>query len=388
MTSYIPYGSQNINQQDIDAVVQVLHSDWLTQGKATDLFEQAVADYCGVKYAIAVSSATAALHIACLAIGLGNQDYLWTSPNTFVASANCGLYCGAKVDFVDIDPQTYNLSIDELTHKLNRADRQGCLPKVLVPVHFGGQSCEMQKISALSQQYGFQVIEDASHAIGGRYRGKAIGCCEFSDLAVFSFHPVKIITTGEGGMVLTNREDLYEKLIRLRSHGITRNPDLMQGESHGAWYYQQLELGFNYRMTDIQAALGVSQMQRLGEFISKRRYLAQRYNHLLKDLPITLPYQHPDTESSWHLYVIHLHLHKISKTHRQVFEELRQAGIGVNLHYIPVHTQPYYQNLGFKWGDFPSSEGYYKSAISIPLYYGLSDRDQELVIASLKEALC
>lgn len=304
MTSYIPYGRQNINQQDIDAVVQVLHSDWLTQGKATDLFEQAVADYCGVKYAIAVSSATAALHIACLAIGLGNQDYLWTSPNTFVASANCGLYCGAKVDFVDIDPHTYNLSIDELTHKLNRADRQGCLPKVLVPVHFGGQSCEMQKISALSQQYGFQVIEDASHAIGGRYRGKAIGCCEFSDLAVFSFHPVKIITTGEGGMVLTNREDLYEKLIRLRSHGITRNPDLMQGEPHGAWYYQQLELGFNYRMTDIQAALGVSQMQRLGEFISKRRYLAQRYNHLLKDLPITLPYQHPDIESSWHLYVI------------------------------------------------------------------------------------
>ncbi|MFN5565892.1 MAG: UDP-4-amino-4,6-dideoxy-N-acetyl-beta-L-altrosamine transaminase [Pseudanabaena sp.] len=387
MTSYIPYGRQNINQQDIDAVVQVLHSDWLTQGKATDLFEQAVADYCGVKYAIAVSSATAALHIACLAIGLGNQDYLWTSPNTFVASANCGLYCGAKVDFVDIYPHNYNLSIEELNHKLNRADRQGCLPKVLVPVHFGGQSCEMQKISALSQQYGFQVIEDASHAIGGRYRGKAIGCCEFSDLAVFSFHPVKIITTGEGGMVLTNREDLYEKLIRLRSHGITRNPDLMQGEPHGAWYYQQLELGFNYRMTDIQAALGVSQMQRLGEFISKRRYLAQRYNHLLKDLPITLPYQHPDIESSWHLYVIHLHLDKISKTHRQVFEELRQAGIGVNLHYIPVHTQPYYQNIGFKWGDFPESETYYASAISIPLYYGLSKENQNRVVDNLRKIL-
>jgi UDP-4-amino-4,6-dideoxy-N-acetyl-beta-L-altrosamine transaminase len=387
MTSYIPYGRQDINQQDIDAVVEILHSEWLTQGKATDLFEQAVADYCGVKYAIAVSSATAALHIACLAIGLDNQDYLWTSPNTFVASANCGLYCGAKVDFVDIDPDTYNLSIDELTHKLNRADRQGCLPKVLVPVHFGGQSCEMQKISALSQQYGFQVIEDASHAIGGRYQGNAIGCCEFSDLAVFSFHPVKIITTGEGGMVLTSREDLYEKLIRLRSHGITRNPELMQGKSHGAWYYQQLELGFNYRMTDIQAALGASQMQRLEEFVSRRRYLAQRYNHLLKDLPLTLPYQHPDTESSWHLYVIRLHLDKISQTHRQVFEELRQANIGVNLHYIPVHTQPYYQNLGFKWGDFPRAEGYYKSAISIPLYYGLSDREQDLVIDGLKGAL-
>ena len=389
MTSYIPYGRQDISQQDIDAVVEVLHSDWLTQGKAINHFEQAVADYCGVKYAIAVSSATAALHIACLAIGLGEQDYLWTSPNTFVASANCGLYCGAKVDFVDIDPFTYNLSIDELTQKLNvnGADQQGCLPKVLVPVHFAGQSCDMEKIAALSQQYGFHILEDASHAIGGKYQGKAIGCCEFSDLAVFSFHPVKIITTGEGGMVLTNREDLYEKLIRLRSHGITRNPDLMQAGSHGAWYYQQLELGFNYRMTDLQAALGVSQMKRLDEFVARRQFLAERYNNLLKDLPITLPDQHPDTESSWHLYVICLHLDKISKTHRQVFDDLRQVGIGVNLHYIPVHTQPYYQNLGFKWGDFPRAEGYYKNAISIPLYYGLSDQEQDLVIAGLQEIL-
>ena len=387
MTSYIPYGRQDINQQDIDAVVEILHSDWLTQGKAVERFEQTVADYCGVKYAIAVSSATAAFHIACLAIGLGKQDHLWTSPNTFVASANCGLYCGAKVDFVDIDPHTYNLSIDELTHKLNGAEQQGRLPKVLVPVHFAGQSCEMQKISALSQQYGFQVLEDASHAIGGKYQGKAIGCCEFSDLAVFSFHPVKIITTGEGGMVLTNRDDLYEKLIRLRSHGITRNPDLMQGESHGAWYYQQLELGFNYRMTDIQAALGLSQMKRLDEFIARRQFLAQRYNHLLKDLPITLPYQHPDTESSWHLYVIRLHLDKIHKTHRQVFEELRQVGIGVNLHYIPVHTQPYYQSIGFRWGDFPKSETYYASAISIPLYYGLNKENQNRVVDNLRKSL-
>jgi len=387
MTAYIPYGRQDINQQDIDAVVAVLHSDWLTQGKAIDLFEQTVADYCGVKYAIAVSSATAALHIACLAIDLGDRDYLWTSPNTFVASANCGLYCGAKVDFVDIDPHTYNLSVDELAQKLDNAASQGNLPKVLVPVHFAGQSCEMDKIAALSQKYGFYVLEDASHAIGGKYQGKAIGCCAYSDLAVFSFHPVKIITTGEGGMVLTNREDLYEKLIRLRSHGITRNPDLMQGESHGAWYYQQLELGFNYRMTDIQAALGVSQMQRLDEFIARRRFLAQRYHHLLKDLPITLPYQHPDTESSWHLYVIRLHLDKISKTHRQVFEELRQANIGVNLHYIPVHTQPYYQNIGFKWGDFPEAENYYQNAISIPLYYGLTLQDQERVINSLSKVL-
>ena len=385
--SFIPYGRQNINQHDIDAVLDVLQSDWLTQGPAINRFEQAVADYCGVKYAIALSSATAALHIACLALDLGDQDWLWTSPNTFVASANCGLYCGAKVDFVDIDPHTYNLSIEKLEQKLAKAAQTGCLPKVLVPVHFAGQSCEMDKIAALSQQYGFKVIEDASHAIGGKYQGKGIGSCEFSDLVVFSFHPVKIITTGEGGMVLTNRQDLYEKLIRLRSHGITRNPDLMQGESHGDWYYQQLELGFNYRMTDIQAALGASQMQRLDEFVNRRRFLAQLYNHLLQDLPITLPYQHSDAESSWHLYVILLHLDKINKTHRQVFKELRQANIGVNLHYIPVHTHPYYQNIGFKWGDFPRSEIYYASAISIPLYYGLSKEDQNRVADILREIL-
>lgn len=387
MNSHIPYGRQDINAADIQSVIEVLQSDWLTQGSAVNRFEQAVADYCGVKYAIAVSSATAALHIACLAIDLGKQDYLWTSPNTFVASANCGLYCGANVDFVDIDPRTYNLSVDLLKQKLYEASQLACLPKVLVPVHFAGQSCEMDKIAALSQQYGFKVIEDASHAIGGKYQGKAIGCCEFSDLAVFSFHPVKIITTGEGGMVLTNREDLYEKLIRLRSHGITRDPEFMQGESHGAWYYQQLELGFNYRMTDIQAALGVSQMQRLDEFVTRRRFLAQRYDHLLQDLPLTLPWQHPETNSSWHLYVIRLNLGKINKTHRQLFERLRQAGIGVNLHYIPVHTQPYYQNLGFKQGDFLEAEKYYQEAISIPMYYGLTEREQEQVITILREAL-
>ena len=387
MSSYIPYGRQDIDQADIQVVLEVLQSDWLTQGPAINRFEQAVADYCGVKYAVAVSNATAALHIACLAVGLVDQDWLWTTPNTFVASANCGLYCGAKVDFVDINPHTYNLSIDELERKLANASKQGSLPKVLIPVHFAGQSCEMDKIRALSQQYGFKVIEDASHAIGGKYQDKRIGCCEFSDLAVFSFHPVKIITTGEGGMVLTNRKDLYEKLIRLRSHGITRDSSLMQGESHGAWYYQQLELGFNYRMTDIQAALGASQMQRLEEFVSRRRFLAQRYNQLLQNLPLTLPHQHPDSESSWHLYVIRLHLDKIHKTHRQVFEELRQAGIGVNLHYIPVHTQPYYQNIGFKWGDFPKSETYYAEAISIPLYYGLSKEDQNRVVDKLREIL-
>ncbi|MDZ7963378.1 MAG: UDP-4-amino-4,6-dideoxy-N-acetyl-beta-L-altrosamine transaminase [Nostoc sp. DedSLP03] len=387
MSGYIPYGRQDINQEDIDAVIEVLHSDWITQGPVIERFEQAVANYCGAKYAVAVSSATAALHIACLAADLGQGDLLWTSPNTFVASANCGLYCNAKVDFIDIDLNTYNLSVDELESKLAKAEYQGCLPKVLIPVHFAGQSCEMEKIAALSQQYGFKIIEDASHAIGGTYQRQSVGSCQFSDMTVFSFHPVKIITTGEGGMVLTNQEELYQILIRLRSHGITRNPDFMQGQSHGSWYYQQLELGFNYRITDIQAALGVSQMQRLDEFVERRWFLANRYNQLLQDLPLMLPWQHPDTYSSWHLYVIRLKLDKINKTHRQVFEELRSAGIGVSLHYIPVHIQPYYQNFGFKLGDFPQVEKYYKEAISIPIYYGLDEESQDRVVASLKERL-
>ncbi|HIK28606.1 MAG: UDP-4-amino-4,6-dideoxy-N-acetyl-beta-L-altrosamine transaminase [Oscillatoriaceae bacterium SKW80] len=387
MNNFIPYGRQNINQQDIDAVVEILRSDWLTQGPAIERFEQVVADYCGVKYAVAVSSATAALHLACLALGLGAGDILWTSPNTFVASANCGLYCGAEVDFVDIDSRTYNLSIEALESKLIQAEKVGKLPKVVVPVHLAGQSCQMDKIAALSEKYGFAVLEDASHAIGAKYQGSPVGNCQFSDMAVFSFHPVKIITTGEGGMVVTNRSDLYEKLIRLRTHGITRNPDLMQGESHGLWYYQQLELGFNYRMTDIQAALGASQMQRLDEFVSRRRFLAARYNELLQDLPLVLPWQHPDTESSWHLYIIRLKLDKIAKTHRQVFEDLRQAGIGVNLHYIPVHTQPYYQKLGFGWGDFSEAEKYYQEAISLPMYYGLSEENQDRVVAVLRNIL-
>ncbi|WP_335038497.1 UDP-4-amino-4,6-dideoxy-N-acetyl-beta-L-altrosamine transaminase [Nostoc sp.] len=387
MSDYIPYGRQDINQEDIDAVIEVLRSDWITQGPAIERFEQAVANYCGAKYAVAVSNATAALHIACLAASLGQGDILWTSPNTFVASANCGLYCGAKVDFVDINPNTYNLSVDELESKLAEAEKQGCLPKILIPVHFAGQSCEMEQIAALSQRYGFKIIEDASHAIGGSYQGQPIGSCQFSDMAVFSFHPVKIITTGEGGMMLTNQEELYQRLIRLRSHGITRNPDLMQGECHGSWYYQQLELGFNYRMTDIQAALGSSQLQRLDKFVERRRLIAQRYNQLLQDLSLMLPWQHPDSESSWHLYVIRLKLDKINKTHRQIFEELRSTGVGVNLHYIPVHTQPYYQKLGFQLGDFPQVEQYYEEAITIPLYYGLNEESQDKVVISLRESL-
>lgn len=387
MTDYIPYGRHDISQEDIDAVITVLNSDWITQGPAIERFEQAVANYCGAKYAVAVSSATAALHISCLAAGLGQQDVLWTSPNTFVASANCGLYCGAKVDFVDIDSNTYNLNVDELERKLIEAEKQGYLPQVLVTVHFAGQSCEMDKIAVLSQKYGFKIIEDASHAIGGSYQKQAIGSCLFSDMTVFSFHPVKIITTGEGGMVLTNQEELYQKLIRLRSHGITRNPDLMQGESHGSWYYQQLELGFNYRMTDIQAALGASQMQRLDKFVERRWFLANRYNQLLQDLPLILPWQDPDTKSSWHLYVIRLKLNKIDKTRQQVFEELRQEKIGVNVHYIPIHTQPYYRQLGFSWGDFPEVEKYYQEAISLPLYYSLTHEDQDRVVTTLQRIL-
>jgi UDP-4-amino-4,6-dideoxy-N-acetyl-beta-L-altrosamine transaminase len=387
MSNYIPYGKQDINQADIDAVVEVLRSDYLTQGPAIDRFERVVADYCEVKYAVAVASATAGLHIACLSAGLGSGDILWTVPNTFVASANCGLYCGAEIDFVDIDSKTYNLSIPALSDKLALAAKCGKLPKILIPVHFAGQSCDMEAVAKLSQQYGFKVIEDAAHGIGGRYQDRPIGCCEFSDLTVFSFHPVKIVTTAEGGMVLTNREDVYEQLIRLRSHGITRDPRFMQGESDGPWYYQQLELGYHYRMTDLQAALGTSQIDRLDSFVNRRRELVERYNVELKNLPLTTPYQHPDTYPSWHLYVIRLQLDRIDRSHREVFEALRQAGIGVNVHYIPVHTQPYYQALGFKWGQLPESEQYYREAISLPLYSGLTDEQQDRVIATLREIL-
>lgn len=382
----IPYGRQNINNEDIDAVVAVLRSNWITQGPTIERFERAVADYCGAKYAVAVSSGTAALHIACLAAGLGADDILWTSPNTFVASANCALYCRARPDFVDIDPSTLNMSVEALSAKLTVTTEER-LPKIVIPVHFAGQSCDMEKIHSLSKEYGFMVIEDACHALGGSYKGRKIGSCEFSDMAVFSFHPVKSITTGEGGMILTNNDELHQKLIRLRTHGITRNPDYMQGESHEPWYYQQIELGFNYRMTDIQAALGISQLKRLDEFVAYRHCLASRYGEALKDIPLTLPRQHTDTYSAHHLYVVRLKVDKISKTHRQVFEELRGAGIQVNLHYIPVHTQPYYRKLGFNRGDFPEAERYYGEAISLPIYFGLSEEDQNYVISTLRGIL-
>jgi len=381
---YIPYGRQDISPADIEAVIAVLKSDWLTQGPQINAFETALAQYCGAKYAVAVSSATAALHLACLAAGLGSGDTLWTSPITFVASANCGLYCGAKVDFVDIDPHTYNLSVSALEQKLAIAAQRGTLPKVLIPVHLAGQSCEMAPIAALAQRYGITVIEDASHGIGGQYQGNPIGNCQYSTMTVFSFHPVKIMTTGEGGAILTNEPEIYQRLLRLRTHGITRDPQQMIGHSHGPWYYQQLDLGYNYRLSDLHAALGCSQLQRLGEFVAKRQFLAQRYNQFLGDLPLTLPAQHGDTASSWHLYIIRLKLDQIGCSHREVFEALRAAGIGVNLHYIPVHTQPYYQQLGFRWGEFPAAEAYYREAISLPLYYGLTVEQQDYIIQVLR----
>ena len=322
-----------------------------------------------------------------MAAGLNSGDLFWTSPNTFVASSNCGLYCGANVDFVDIDPQTYNMSTSALQNKLIKAEKEGKLPKLIIPVHFSGQSCCIDKIFELSQKYNFSVIEDASHSIGSSYLGEKTGSCKFSDMTVFSFHPVKIITTGEGGMILTDKDDLYQKLIRLRTHGITKNPELMVNNTNAPWYYEQIELGFNYRITDIQAALGLSQMKKLDEFVKRRHFLADRYNKTLNDLPLVLPYQQPEGYSSYHLYVVCLKLDELTKTHRQIFEELRNEGIGVNLHYIPVHTQPYYKNLGFKDGDFPEAEKYYGKAITLPLYYALTEDDQDYVVGKLKKVL-
>lgn len=387
MKRFIPYGRQAIDANDVQAVIAVLESDWLTQGPAVARFEQSVADYCGAAHAVAVNSATSALHLACRAVGLGPGDWLWTSPNTFVASANCALYCGAQVDFVDIDPLTYNLCPTALERKLEVAERAGRLPKVVVPVHFAGQPCDMAAIAALSRRFGFFVIEDASHAIGARYRQTTTGGCNYSDLTVFSFHPVKIVTTGEGGMVLTNRGELAETLERLRSHGITRDPRSMVGESQGPWYYEQIELGYNYRMTELQAALGGSQMARLDEFVERRRQLARRYCELLEGLPLQVPQQAGEVDPAWHLFVVRLDLHHIRRSRREVFESLRAAGIGVNVHYIPVHTQPYYRALGFRAGDFPEAEQYYREAISLPLFPALADAEQGLVVGTLKEAM-
>ena len=383
----IPYGRQEITQADIDAVVETLLSDFITQGPAVPRFEKALADYCGASHTIAVNSATSALHIACLALGVGEGDWLWTSPNTFVASANCGLYCGAKVDFVDIDPKTYNMSSALLKQKLEQAEKEGILPKVVVPVHFAGQSCDMQEIYKLGQQYGFKIIEDASHAIGGRYLGKPIGNCQYSDITVFSFHPVKIITTAEGGVATTNDGELAIKLQRIRSHGITRDPDSMTELSEGSWYYQQIELGFNYRMTDIQAALGYSQLQRLDQYIGRRHEIKKQYDLMLEDLPLILPWQHPDTYSALHLYPVQVDARYTSKTRKEVFERMRSAGIGVNVHYIPVHRQPFYNKFGFKKGDFPNAETYYSQAISLPMYPLMTGSQQLYVVNTLEKVI-
>jgi UDP-4-amino-4,6-dideoxy-N-acetyl-beta-L-altrosamine transaminase len=384
----IPYGRQDINQNDIDEVIAVLRSDFLTQGSVVPAFENAIAKYCGASYAVAVNSATSALHVACLALGVDKNDLVWTSAITFVASANCALYCGAEVDFVDVDQQTYNINIDKLNEKLVDAKESGKLPKVLVAVHLCGQPCDMESIHFLSQKYGFKVIEDASHAIGGRYKRESIGNCHYSDITVFSFHPVKIITTGEGGMAVTNQAALAKRMVSFRSHGITSaNADMHPRPEAEIWNYQQIDLGFNYRMTDIQAALGLSQLERLDEFVIKRHDIAKRYDELLATFPIIKPWQHHDSFSAYHLYVIRLQLNLISKTHKQVYDALREAGILVNLHYIPVYRQPYYEKFGFKSGYCPQAESYYSEVISIPIYVGMTIEQQDRVVAALADAL-
>lgn len=383
----IPYGRQHITEADIDAVVEVLQSDFLTQGPMVPKFEQAVASYCGVDYAVAFNSATSALHIACMALELGPGDLLWTSPITFVASANCGLYCGAKVDFVDIAPLSYNLCPLALERKLENAEKEGRLPKIVVAVHLCGQPCDMVAISKLAQRYGFKIIEDASHAIGGRLRGEAIGNCRYSDVTVFSFHPVKIITSAEGGMALTRDAELARKITLLRSHGITRDPTQMTCVSEGPWFYQQIELGFNYRLTDLQAALGLSQMDRVDQYVAQRNHLANRYDELLSAMPVTTPWQSPDSYSSRHLYVIRIQLEKVKKSQREIFEILRASGIEVNLHYIPVYRHPYYERMGFIASDFPESQQYYAEAVSLPMYATLNESQQDRVVAALASTL-
>ena len=381
------YGKQSISKEDIRAVEEVLRSSFLTQGPMIERFEKRVAEYCGAKHAVAVNSATSALHIACLAAGLGQGDALWTSPITFVASANCGRYCGADVDFVDIDARTYNMDVDVLERKLKEAKTHEILPKVVVPVHLAGQSCNMQRIHELASEYGFTALEDASHALGADYLGSKVGSCRFSDMTVFSFHPVKIITAGEGGMVLTNNDRLYEKLMLYRNHGITRDPSLMTHESDGSWYYQQIDLGFNYRMTDIQAALGCSQMDRLDDFVARRRVLVARYDELLKDLPLVTPYVIQDTIPSWHIYIVRVNLAQIGKTKQEIFEEMREHGIVLNVHYIPVHTQPYYIRMGHQPEECPVSLRYYEEAMTLPLYYDLSNEQQDEIVAIFKKII-
>jgi len=384
----IPYSRQEITEEDITEVKKILSSDFLTQGPTVPRFEKSIVNYCGASHAVAVNSATSALHISCLALGLGPGDWLWTSPNTFVASANCGRYCGADIDFVDIDPKTYNISIDALSEKLIQAEKSGKLPKILVPVHFAGQPCDMPAIHDLSKRYGFKIIEDASHAIGATYNEIKVGSCTHSDITVFSFHPIKIITTAEGGMVLTNNKDIADKVFRLRTHGITSDETKMEERPKDEiWNYQQIDLGFNYRMNDIQAALGLSQMKRLDEYVKRRQEIAKYYDNALKNLPLVTPWQSPSNYSSYHLYPILIKKNLTQKTQRQVYNELVKNGIGINLHYIPVHRQPYYENLGFKKNNFPQAENFHREILSIPIYPSLKKAQQSDVIEILKKIL-
>jgi UDP-4-amino-4,6-dideoxy-N-acetyl-beta-L-altrosamine transaminase len=377
---HISYGRQDIRAEDIEAVVAVLRSDWLTQGPSVPRFEAALAKLCSAEHAVVVNSATSALHIACVALGLGPGDRLWTSPNTFTASANCGLYCGAQVDFVDIDLRTGNMSADALAAKLEQADGAGALPKIVVPVHFAGQSCDMRRIKALGERYGFRIIEDAAHAVGGKYLSALVGDCRYCDVAVFSFHPVKIVTTGEGGAALTNDAELAAHMARLRSHGTTHDPARMQGSPDGAWYYEVGELGWNYRMTDIQAALGYSQIERVHDYVARRTALAERYHRLLANSGLTLPWCDPDCASAWHLYVVGWNEDASGLSRAEAFAKLRAAGIGVQVHYIPLHTHPYFRKLGFRPGQYPNAEAHYARAITIPLYAALTDLQQDTVV--------
>jgi UDP-4-amino-4,6-dideoxy-N-acetyl-beta-L-altrosamine transaminase len=383
----IPYGRQSISETDVEAVAEVLRSDFLTQGPVVPAFEDAVASLCGARFGIAANSATSALHLACLALGVGPGDRVWTSPITFVASANAALYCGAQVDFVDIDERSYNMSPALLEEKLKQAADAGALPKAIVPVHLAGQSCDMAAIHAAAHRYGVRIIEDASHAVGGTYRGRPVGSCEFSDIAVFSFHPVKIVTTGEGGMAMTNDPALAELMATDRTHGITRDPAELQHTDVGPWYYEQQRLGFNYRMTDIAAALGLSQLTRIEEFLARRREIAAAYDAAFADLPLACPSQDPETVSAWHLYIIRLDRRRVHRSHREIFDALRSDGIGVNLHYIPVYRQPYYRELGFGQGYCPNAEAYYAEAISLPMYPALTDEEQREVVAAVTKAV-
>ena len=383
----IPYSHQSISSDDINAVVEVLESDFLTQGLGVPTFEKAVCKYTGGKYGLAVNSATSALHLSCLALGLKKNDWLWTSPITFVASANCGLYCGAKIDFVDIDSNTWNISIEKLESKLKKAERENRLPKILVAIHLCGLSCDMVEINKLSKKYGFNVIEDASHAIGGKFQNKRIGSCSYSDMTVFSFHAIKGITTGEGGMVVTNNKYLADQIELLRNHGITRNKSLMSVEADGQWYYQQIELGYNYRMTDIQAALGSSQLKRLDQFILRRHEIAKLYDEQFVDLPLKFQQTTPEKYSGMHLYVLRLMKGKIKKSRQKVFDELRENDIGVNVHYIPIHLQPFYRKFGFQEGDFAEAESYYKEAISLPIYPDLADEEINSIINTVRKCV-